>query len=44
MKTDTTERASEAIEERLFDNWLDPVESSLRSRVRGFLEAMMRQN
>jgi transposase-like protein len=27
--------------ERLFDNWFDPIEASLRVRVRDFLEAML---
>ena len=43
MKKDTTGPAAEATEERLFDNWFDPVESTLRSRVRGFLETMIEE-
>lgn len=43
MKRDTTGPAAEATEERLFDNWFDPVESTLRSRVRGFLETMIEE-
>jgi transposase-like protein len=41
MKKDTTEPAAEATEEKLFDNWFDPVETILRSKVRGFLETMI---
>lgn len=43
MKRDTTERALGASEEGLFDNWFDPIEAALRSRVRGFLEAIMEE-
>jgi transposase-like protein len=41
MKRDTTEAGAEATEGRLFDNWFDPVETILRSKVRGFLETMI---
>ncbi|MGH6829663.1 MAG: transposase, partial [Methylocella sp.] len=43
MKRDTTEQAAEATEEKLFDNWFDPVETILRSKVRGFLETMIEE-
>jgi transposase-like protein len=43
MKRDTTESAAEATEEKLFDNWFDPVETILRSKVRGFLETMIEE-
>ncbi|MGP0057691.1 MAG: IS256 family transposase [Beijerinckiaceae bacterium] len=43
MKRDTTEPAAEATEDRLFDNWFDPVETILRSKVRGFLETMIEE-
>ncbi len=43
MKRDTTEPAGEATEEKLFDNWFDPVETILRSKVRGFLETMIEE-
>src|SRR5271154_5683881 len=43
MKRDTTEAAAEATEDRLFDNWFDPVETLLRSKVRGFLETMIEE-
>ncbi len=43
MKRDTTAPAAEATEEKLFDNWFDPVESILRSKVRGFLETMIEE-
>jgi hypothetical protein len=38
MKRDITERALGASEEGLFDNWFDPIEAALRSRVRVRLE------
>ena len=41
MKNDATEPAAEATEEKLFDTWFDPVETILRSKVRGFLETMI---
>ena len=28
-------------EEKLFDNWFDPIETELRTKVRGFIEAMI---
>jgi putative transposase len=43
MEKDTTERVAEATEEKLFDNWFDPVEAALRGRVRGFLEGMIEE-
>jgi hypothetical protein len=43
MKRDTTKLAAETTEERLFDNWFDPVETILRSKVRGFLETMIEE-
>jgi len=43
MKEDITESAAGAAEERLFDNWFDPVEASLRGKVRGFLETMIEE-
>jgi putative transposase len=41
MEKDITEPAAGAAEEKPFDNWFDPVETILRSKVRGFLEAMI---
>ncbi len=41
MQRDTTEPAAEATEEKLFDNWFDPVETILRSKMRDFLETMI---
>src|SRR5271166_3195454 len=41
MKNDATEPAAEATEEKLFDDWFDPIETILRSKVRGFLETMI---
>ena len=27
----------------LFDNWIDPIETEVRGRVRGFIEEMIRE-
>ena len=43
MKKDTTRAAAEVAEERLFDNWFDPIETELRTKVRGFIEAMIEE-
>ena len=43
MKEDIPEPSGVVGEEKLFDNWFDPVEMSLRGKVRGFLEAMIEE-
>ena len=43
MKRDTTKPADGATEEKLFDNWFDPVETGLRAKVRGFIETMIEE-
>jgi putative transposase len=43
MKTDTTKTAGDVAAEKLFDNWFDPVEASLRVTVRGFIETMIEE-
>jgi putative transposase len=43
MEKDITEPAAGAAEEKLFDNWFDPVETILRGKVRGFLETMIEE-
>ena len=43
MKKDTTKPADDATEEKLFDNWFDPVETGLRAKVRGFIETMIEE-
>ena len=43
MKTDTTRAAGDVADERLFDNWFDPVETGLRAKVRGFIETMIEE-
>src|SRR6201993_2262818 len=30
-------------DEKLFDNWFDPIETELRTKVRGFIEAMIEE-
>ena len=44
MKTDTTKAAGDVADEKLFDNWFDPVETGLRAKVRGFIETMIEKN
>ena len=41
MKTDTTNTPADGADEKLFDNWFDPIETELRTKVRGFIEAMI---
>jgi transposase-like protein len=43
VKRDTTRAPAEVAEERLFDNWFDPIEMELRTKVRGFIEAMIEE-
>ena len=40
MKNDTTKTPADVANEKLFDNWFDPVETELRTKVkvRGFIE------
>src|SRR3979411_1632490 len=32
---------ADGADEKLFDNWFDPIETELRTKVRGFIEAMI---
>ncbi len=41
MKKDTTKMPADVADEKLFDNWFDPVETELRTKVRGFIETMI---
>jgi hypothetical protein len=43
MRTDTTKTPADVADEKLFDNWFDPVETELRTKVRGFIEAMIEE-
>jgi len=43
MKRDTTKSAADAADERLFDNWFDPIETVLRTKVRGFIETLVEE-
>jgi putative transposase len=43
VKKDTTNAPADVAEERLFDNWFDPIETQLRTKVRGFIEAMIEE-
>jgi transposase-like protein len=35
--------AADAADERLFDNWFDPIETALRAKVRGFIETLVEE-
>ena len=43
MKTDITKAAAEAAEATLFlgDDWFDPLEAGVRTRIRGFVEELL---
>ena len=43
MRKDTRKEAGVAADLLLFDNWFDAIEDGIRSRVRGFIEAMMEE-
>jgi len=43
LKKDTTNAPADVADERLFDNWFDPIETELRTKVRGFIEAMIEE-
>ncbi len=43
MKRDSTKSAADTTEETLFDNWFDPIETDLRTKVRGFIETMIEE-
>src|SRR6058998_1875607 len=43
MNTDSTKAAAEAAEGTLFlgDDWFDPLENGVRTRIRGFIEELL---
>ena len=43
MKKDITKMPADVAGEKLFDNWFDPIETELRAKVRGFIEAMIEE-
>ncbi len=43
MKRDSTKTAAAVADERLFDNWFDPIETALRAKVRGFIETLVEE-
>jgi transposase-like protein len=43
MTKDNTNAAANAADMMLFDNWFDPIEDGVRSRVRGFIETMLEE-
>jgi putative transposase len=43
MKKDTTKTPVDVADEKLFDKWFDPIETELRTKVRGFIETMIEE-
>jgi putative transposase len=43
MKKDSTKPSADVAGERLFDNWFDPIETALRTKVRGFIETLVEE-
>ena len=43
MTKNTTKAAAVAADIMLFDNWFDPIEDGVRTRVRGFIETMLEE-
>ena len=43
MTKNTTKAAAIAADIMLFDNWFDPIEDGVRTRVRGFIETMLQE-
>jgi hypothetical protein len=43
VKKDTTNAPADVADEMVFDNWFDPIETELRTKVRGFIEAMIEE-
>jgi putative transposase len=43
VNEDITKTPADVADEKLFDNWFDPIEAELRTKVRGFIEAMIEE-
>jgi putative transposase len=43
VKKDTANAPAAVADEKLFDSWFDPIETELRTKVRGFIEAMIEE-
>ena len=43
MEQNTTKPAADASSGALFDDWFDPIEREVRTKVRGFIEAMIEE-
>ncbi len=43
MKRDSTKPAADVADGGLFDNWFDPIETALRTKVRGFIETLVEE-
>jgi hypothetical protein len=42
-RRDTTKALADVADEKLFDNWFDPIETELRTNVSGFIGTMMEE-
>jgi putative transposase len=43
VKNDATKASVDVAGEKLFDNWFDPIETELRTKVRDFIETMIQE-
>ena len=43
MKKGTTNAPANVADEKLYDNWFDPIETELQAKLRDFIEAMIEQ-
>jgi hypothetical protein len=43
-KKDSTRQSYETTEERLFDNWFDPADATLRAKVHSFIEMQIEED
>ncbi|MDQ6870110.1 MAG: hypothetical protein M3178_17855 [Pseudomonadota bacterium] len=43
MKRDTTKPAGDVADAKLFDDWVDLIETDLRTKVRGFIETAIEE-
>jgi hypothetical protein len=43
VKKDTANAPADVTDDRLLDNWFDPIETELRTKVRGFIAAMIEE-
>jgi hypothetical protein len=43
VKKGITKAPADVADEKLFDNWFDPIKTELRTELGGFIEAMIEQ-